>query len=49
MTRLKDTSETVIGLTFLVMNLEKRLKFTFVQFFKRINCFPVKSTLLNKF
>jgi len=34
MTRLKDSSETVIGLTFLVMNLERRLSLSFTQFLK---------------
>lgn len=34
-TRLKETSETVIALNILVMNLEKRLRVLFVQFLKR--------------
>lgn len=36
MARLKDTSETVIALQFLVMNLERRLRVLFYQFLKAI-------------
>ncbi len=35
-TRLEDTSETVIAVNLLVMNLEKRLRVLFVQIFRRI-------------
>lgn len=34
MARLKDTSETVIAMQLLVMNLERRLRILFAQFFK---------------
>ena len=36
MAKLKDTSETVIALQFLVMNLERRLRFLFVLFSKSV-------------
>lgn len=35
MTRLQETSEAVISMQLLVMNLEKRLRILFVQFFQR--------------
>ena len=41
MTRLEDTSETVIAITILVMNLEKRLRVLIVQFFKRLFRIPM--------
>ncbi len=36
MARLQETSETVIALQFLVMNLERRLRILFCQFFKEL-------------
>jgi len=36
MTRLEETSETVIALNILVMNLEKRLRVLIAQFFKKL-------------
>jgi len=36
MARLKETSETVIALQFLVMNLERRLRFLFFLFLRSL-------------
>ena len=46
-TRLEETSETVIALNILVMNLEKRLRVLFVQIFRRLFKATVQSCFLN--